>query len=143
MFRINYCEPVVVCPVTGETIGHKIASPKAADKSQVAEKIKPVKSNNEGDAKPFQEKETIKQPVNENHTATITFEASKTEVSAPCPCPVSPSGPNVTSSVSSTSAHAAVQVDPNSPVSSVCSSVAAPAVKTRRVPPGGHTQALW
>ena len=130
-----------MCPVTGETVGHKIAAPEASDKTQVAEKIKPVKSNNEGDAKAVQEKKTIKQPANQNHNAPTTSEVSKTEVSSPCP--VSPADPNVTTSVSSTSAPAAVQVVPNSPVSSACSSVAAPAVKTRRVPPGGHTQALW
>ena len=115
-----------MCPVTGETIGHSLPTPQAATKTNTdkissepvnQEKLeKPANSQKEGETKPV----TVTEP-----------EASPTPAAEATPAkPVT-----LTESVAVT--------DPPYPISAISSSPAAPLVKTRRVPPGGHPHALW
>ena len=142
-----------MCPVTGETIGHSLPTPQAATKTNT-DKIssepvnqekqeKPANSQKEGETNPVQEKREMTITVSditqiETPVAVTEPEASPTpETSTPAsPTEATPAKP-VTPKVS------VAVMDPSPTVSAISSSEAAPVVKTRRVPPGGHTHALW
>eukprot|EP00092_Neocalanus_flemingeri_P045051 GFUD01050173.1.p1 GENE.GFUD01050173.1~~GFUD01050173.1.p1 ORF type:complete len:184 (+),score=71.45 GFUD01050173.1:42-593(+) len=118
-----------VCPVTGETIGHSLPAPQAGTKTETdstghtgsAKLVKERKQEKLANCK----KEGETQPVREKNEVRI--ESSRPSL------PIAPPSTPIQSAVKTSSSPAEV---------SVISSEPAP-VKTRRVPPGGHTSALW
>ena len=142
-----------MCPVTGETIGHNLPTPetvtntdpaknnqKAAKadpepaKSAISQQEKIAKCEKEAAATTVQEKKGVNEVKGTKSTIiapanclTVTTDPEGTPASpaATVPVPVIP-----------------VQAVETSSSSAVISSQPA-AVKTRRVPPGGHTTALW
>eukprot|EP00092_Neocalanus_flemingeri_P063991 GFUD01077544.1.p1 GENE.GFUD01077544.1~~GFUD01077544.1.p1 ORF type:complete len:192 (+),score=73.26 GFUD01077544.1:62-637(+) len=126
-----------VCPVTGETIGHSLPAPQAATKTETAS------TGHTGSAKLVKERKQEKltnckkegetQPVKESNAVSAT-DSGVSQASTTTPStPATPVSSPTQSGVKTTSSPAE---------GSVISSEPAP-VKTRRIPPGGHTSALW
>jgi len=137
-----------VCPVTGETIGHNLPKPEApakvnkeAEPKKVADDKKQDKLVNctKEEVKPAEDKKEMKEEKR------VAPEPRKAVVEAqdtvePSPVPATPPAQS-SSEVSPTPAPQVATPPPV--VSSNPTPVAAPVVKSRRVPPGGHTHALW
>eukprot|EP00090_Calanus_glacialis_P023326 TRINITY_DN35975_c0_g1_i5.p1 TRINITY_DN35975_c0_g1~~TRINITY_DN35975_c0_g1_i5.p1 ORF type:complete len:197 (+),score=70.72 TRINITY_DN35975_c0_g1_i5:59-649(+) len=130
-----------VCTVTGETNGDSLPTPQAATKTETdkistepeqpaAEKKheKLANTKNQEDKKPSKEKREV------TNKAVVVAEPEASPTLTPAI-----SSPSSSSSPPTIPAPATSQ----SSAASDSSSPAAPVLKTRRVPPGGHTHALW
>eukprot|EP00092_Neocalanus_flemingeri_P045052 GFUD01050174.1.p1 GENE.GFUD01050174.1~~GFUD01050174.1.p1 ORF type:complete len:201 (+),score=77.97 GFUD01050174.1:60-662(+) len=135
-----------VCPVTGETIGHSLPAPQAGTKTEtansgpepaklVAERKQEKLTNckKEGEIQSVKERNEIKERRNDIPDKIIGASTTDSEVSPASSIPVAPLSTSIQSGAETSSTPAVV---------SAISSEQAPG-KTRRVPPGGHTSALW
>jgi len=142
-----------VCPVTGETIGHNLPKPEAPTKdAKPSKEVEPKKVADDKkqdklvnctkeEAKPVEEKKEVKEEKRAAPEPRKAVAEGQDTVES-SPAPVTP--PAQSSSEISSSPAPAVSTPPShSVVSSNPNSGAAPVVKSRRVPPGGHTHALW
>eukprot|EP00092_Neocalanus_flemingeri_P001013 GFUD01001081.1.p1 GENE.GFUD01001081.1~~GFUD01001081.1.p1 ORF type:complete len:205 (+),score=81.77 GFUD01001081.1:107-721(+) len=139
-----------VCPVTGETIGHSLPTPQAGTKTETAntapepaklgaerKQEKLTNCKKEGETQPVKEKKDINDDRNDVPNEKSAVSATDSGVSQ-----ASTTTPSISGTPVSSSTPSGVKTSSSPAEVSVISSGPAP-VKTRRVPPGGHTSALW
>ena len=137
-----------MCPVTGETIGHNLPTPETVTKADPAKnKQKAAKVDPEPAKSAISQQEKIAKCEKEAAAPTVQEKKDVTEVistiTAPANCPTVTTDPECSpASPAATAPAMPVQSVETASSPAVVSSQPA-AVKTRRVPPGGHTTALW
>ena len=124
---------LTVCPVTGETIGHNTPAENTNKNAVKKVEKKDEESKSKKVIQPPNVKETDMKAVE-----TPNKEAPQATTAPTDPAPVPASVPAPTPVAASTPAPAPCMYTETAPAVQSSSPV-----KTRRVPPGGHTQALW
>jgi len=148
--RIQRKSQPSVCPVTGETIGHNLAAAQSVDKKEVIKQEEKIADKKEAavkvDEKPKPEPKAVSSPESEPAPAVKTPEpaVNSPNVTEVPPAPATPAPAEVKSAQTPSE----TVIPPSSPSppqnqKPVVSSPTPAPVKTRRVPPGGHTTAFW
>jgi len=151
--RIQRKSQPSVCPVTGETIGHNLAAIETVDKREVVKQEKVAEKKEtavKADEKMKPEPKAVSSPESEPASAVKTPEpaANSPQVTEVTTATTTPAPAEVKSA--ETPSNNAVPPSSPSPTPSppqnqkpVVSTPTPAPVKTRRVPPGGHTTAFW
>lgn len=152
--RIQRKSQPSVCPVTGETIGHNLATIEPVDKREVVKQEEKMADKKETavkmDEKAKPEPKAVSSPESVPSPAVNTPEPAAntpyvteviTATAAPAPAEVK-SAQQPSSTVMPPSSPSPTPSPPQNQKPVVSTPTPAP-VKTRRVPPGGHTTAFW
>eukprot|EP00090_Calanus_glacialis_P023324 TRINITY_DN35975_c0_g1_i3.p1 TRINITY_DN35975_c0_g1~~TRINITY_DN35975_c0_g1_i3.p1 ORF type:complete len:198 (+),score=68.45 TRINITY_DN35975_c0_g1_i3:59-652(+) len=135
-----------VCPVTGETIGHSLPAPKVATKTETdkisTEPATERKQEILADSKNKEENISIPEKREVTKGASDIPEIRKAVVAKEEEA-LTALSPAMSSPLATDSPSLPVTATPQSSSATDSSSPAPPVLKTRRVPPGGHTHALW
>ena len=135
-----------MCPVTGETIGHNLPTPETVTKADPAKnKQKAAKADPEPAKSAISQQEKIAKCEKEAAAPTVQEKKDANEVkganTASANCSTVTTDPECSPASPAANVPAIPAVETASSTAVISSQPAA--VKTRRVPPGGHTTALW
>ena len=136
---------VSVCPVTGETIGHNLPTPETVTNTDPAKNKKAAKADPEPAKSAISQQEKIAKSEQEAEAPTVQEKKDANEVkganTASANCSTVTTDPECSPAATAANVPAIPAVETASFTAVISSQPAA--VKTRRVPPGGHTTALW